>query len=101
MGTLIAIEKLNYMKPEPVFICHSRVVDLHPEETAKAKAFNAALDEKTLPGKGMKEYVQEYKEFKCLDCGVTWKESFRAPLIVSAEQMKTYYFKAQPCSLLK
>ena len=91
MKTLKAIVKFKYVQPNPVYILHSRVVDLHPEETAKAKAFNAALDENPSQGKRMKEYVQEYKEFKCLDCGATWKESFHAPLIVDDKTIQEYY----------
>lgn len=101
MGTLIAIEKLNYIKPKPVFISHSRVVELHPEETAEIKAFNDKLQVGIRTGQRGKETKQERKEYKCLDCGTTWFENVHAPLIVTSEQMNTYYAQAQPCSVLK
>ena len=49
--TFKAIQKLKYLKPSPVFVLHSRVKELHPEQTKAAVAFNQKLNADNRPDK--------------------------------------------------
>jgi len=40
MNTFQAIQKFNYVKPNPVFVMHSRVIELDTDVTAAAAAYN-------------------------------------------------------------
>ena len=101
MKILLAVEKLKYIKPEPVVIRHSRVVELHPERTAEIVAYNKKIHQGVRNGILSKNAIPEGKEFKCLDCGTIWRENIHAPLIVTAEDVNTYYKDSKPCSILK
>ena len=91
MKTYLAVEKLKYIQPKPAVILHSRVIELHPEETASAIAYNEKIHQGVRPGHRLKEAVQEMKEYKCLDCGATWRENIHAPLIVDEKTLREYY----------
>ena len=101
MKTFQAIEKMKYLQPVPLFICHSRVVELHPEETAAVVAYNEKIHQGVRPGQRLMTAKSELREYKCLDCGRTWQEDIHAPLIVTSSQMQTCYPQAKPCSVLK
>ena len=81
MKTFQAIEKMKYLQPVPLFVCHSRVVELHPEETAAVEAYNEKIHQGVRPGQRLMTAKSELREYKCLDCGRTWHEDIHAPLI--------------------
>ena len=92
-----AVEKLKYMQPKPIIKLHSRVVELHPEETAAVVAFNEKIHQGVRNGVRVKEAKQEMKEYKCLDCGMVWKESIHSPDIVDTATINTYYCQHISC----
>ena len=73
-----AIQKLNYLKPNPVFVVHSNIIEVNAEETAAA-----------------------VKTFKCLDCGHIWQENILAPLLMTPAEVNRCYPQAKNCSILK
>ena len=91
MNTFKAVEKLKYFQPKPIFLLHSRVIELHPEETAEAVAYNEKIHKDVRPGIRSNKAIQDMKEYKCLDCGATWKENIHAPLIVDDQTIQKYY----------
>ena len=101
MKTFQAIEKMKYMQPGPVFIRHSRVIELHSEETAAIVAYNEKIHQGVRHGQRLMTAKSELREYKCLDCGRTWREDIHAPLIVTPSQIETYYAKSEPCSIFK
>ena len=101
MTTYQAIQKFNYVKPNPVFVKHSRVIELEAEETAAAAEYNKQNNIGQRGGLLVKERKQEYRKFKCLDCGMTWIEHINSPLIVTQSEANTYYPHSKACSILK
>lgn len=101
MTTYQAIQKFNYVKPNPVFIEHTRVIELHADTTALAAQFNRQENIGQRGGLLVKEHKQECREFKCLDCGMTWIEHINSPLIVTQSEINTYYPHSKKCSILK
>ena len=91
MTTYLAVEKLKYIQPKPIVLLHSKVIELHPEETAAVVTYNEKIHQYIRPGQRLKEYKQEMKEYKCLDCGATWHENIHAPLIVDEITLHEYY----------
>lgn len=92
MKTYLAVEKLKYIQPKPVVVLHSKVIELHPEETAEVVTYNEKLQQReTTPGQRAKGRKQKNKEYKCLDCGATWCENIHAPLIVDEKTLRKYY----------
>lgn len=97
MNTYLAVEKLKYIQPKPVVVLHSRVIELHLEETASVIAYNEKIHQGVRPGQRLKEAKQDFKEYKCLDCGETWRENIHAPLIVDEKTLREYYKNYTPC----
>lgn len=91
MNTYLAVEKLKYIQPKPVVVLHSRVIELHPEETASVIAYNEKIHKGVRPGQRLMEAKQDFKEYKCLDCGAKWRENIHAPLIVDEKTLREYY----------
>ena len=87
----MAIQKYPYLKPEPVFVLHRQVIELHPEKTRGAETFNMHLNKDQRNGIIHPESVGQYKSYKCLCCGLEWKESISSPTIVDSHTVDTYY----------
>jgi len=96
-----AIQKLNYLKPNPVFIIHSNIVEINAEETAAAVEFNKKINAGNRPGFLNKETKKAAKTFKCLDCGYIWQENILAPLLMTPAEVNRCYPQAKNCSILK
>ena len=99
MKTIMAVEKLKYLLPEPIVRIHSRVIELHPEETEAVITYNEKLNSGQRNGIRLKESLCENREYKCLDCGYTWREDIHAPLILSQSDIQKYYPQAKKCTL--
>ena len=98
MGTTFkAVQKLKYLQLKPLFILHSRVVELHPEETERVRAYNEQLNSDQRKGFLRKETLSEFREYKCLVCGAEWREEIHSPIIVDDITIKTYYSDAEKC----
>lgn len=102
MSTIFtAVQKLKYMQPAPVFVLHSRVVELHPDRRLAAESFNASLGGVNNNGILSKDRKHSYKTYKCLDCGLEWKESIHSPDIVDTATINTYYSQHISCLAVK
>ena len=100
-STFKAIQKLKYLKPSPVFVLHLRVKELHPEQTKAAVAFNQKLNADNRPGQISPNNIQSYRTYKCLDCGMTWKEDIHSPMIVNDHSIHVYYKSHISCTQIK
>ena len=80
MANLMAVEKLKYFKPSPLVVIHSNVIVLNPEITEKMRG---------------------YREYKCMDCGKTWREEINSPIIISQSDISTYYSHAKRCDSIE
>lgn len=93
MNTYLAVEKLKYIQPKPIVVLHSKVIELHPGETAEVVTYNEKLQQREItPAQRTTGCKQEMKEYKCLDCGATWRENIHAPLIVNEKTLREYYY---------
>lgn len=101
MTNMVAVFKAKYLKPEPVFIFHPNVVELHAEETAEIAEFNRKLNADNRPGVLSDKTKREVKTFKCLDCGQVWQQDIHAPLLMTEAELNRYYPQAKGCSILK
>lgn len=97
---LKAIQKFNYVKPNAVFIQHSRVIELNPEKAAAVAEFNRQKNVGQRGGLLVEERKQEYRTFKCLDCGYIWKENIMGPLVMTAQEVNFYYPQSITCNNL-
>ena len=100
MNTFQAIQKFNYVKPNPVFVMHSRVIELDADVTAAAAAYNRQKNVGQRGGLLVKERKQEYRIFKCLDCGYVWKENIHSPMLATQSEINVYYPKTMKCTHL-
>lgn len=101
MQTYQAIQKFNLLKPHPVFIQHSRVIEIHSEETKAAIEYNKQDHRHMVGGIIRKIYKNESRKFKCLDCGMTWIENINSPSIVTQSDIISFYSQSQKCTILK
>lgn len=97
----VAIEKIKYLEPKPIFRKHTNVIQLNVEDYLRAEAFNKKANEGQRKGQRHPACVSEIRQFKCLDCGATWKESIHSPLIISAADLNYYYPQAVNCKTFK
>lgn len=97
----IAVEKIKYLQPKPIFRKHTRVVQINVEETLEAAAFNAQLNAGLRNGIRHRNSKDESRKFKCLDCGATWTENIHSPLIMTSQEINAYYPAARNCSTFK
>ena len=97
----VAIEKLKYIKPKSVFICHSNIVEIDAEKINGAIEYNNQNNLVKRGGILIKEYKQEYRTYKCLDCGMVWKESIHAPLFMTHADAVACYPQLKSCSIVK
>ena len=101
MQTYQAIQKFNLLKPRLVFIQHSRVIEIHSEETKAATEYNKQDHRHMVGGIITKIYKNESRKFKCLDCGMTWIENINSPSIVTQSDIISFYSQSQKCTILK
>ena len=100
MKSLIAVQQYKYVKPAPVTIFHHNVIELHPNETAETSAYNDKLHVGVRPGQRVFGAKQEQREYKCLDCGYTWREDIHSPLLMNANEAYSHYKKIISCKSL-
>jgi len=101
MTNMVAVFKAKYLKPEPIFIFHPNVVELHAEETAAIEKINKKINAGNRPGQLSEETKRAVKTFKCLDCGQVWQQDIHAPLLMTGAELNHYYPQAKSCSILK
>lgn len=76
MENRIAVDKIKYLKPNPIFVVHQNIVEINAKKTAASRTF------------------------KCLDCGHVWTEGVHAPLLLTRAEVNHYYPQAKNCSIL-
>ena len=96
-----AVQKFHYIQNGPVFVLHSRVVEIQPDRHLTAVTYKSSLSGDNKNGILPKDRRQSYKTYKCLDCGLEWKESVHSPDIVDSATVSTYYSKHIKCLALK
>lgn len=101
MKNRMAVEKLKYMKPVPIFVVHQNIVELHAEETAAIEEINKKINAGNRPGQLSEGTKRAVKTFKCLDCGQVWQQDIHAPLLMTGAELNHYYPQAKSCSILK